>query len=50
MKENIKQRKIGFNVGDKEDMKMYDWIGRQKPNGTQYIKGLVREDMKKSGE
>ena len=49
MKDRVKQRTIGFNQGDPEDMKMYHWIG-SKPNGTQYIKELVREDMKKSGE
>jgi len=50
MKKMIKQRTISFNQSDPEDMKLYDWIGKQKPSGTQYIKGLVREDMNKAGE
>lgn len=49
MREHVRQRTIGFNEGDPEDMKLYHWIGKQ-PNGTKYIKDLVREDMQKAGE
>lgn len=49
MKNNVKQRTIGFNIGDPEDMAMYNWIGQQ-VNGTKYIKDLVREDMRKAGK
>lgn len=51
IKENIIQRTLSFNRGDPEDMEMYEWIkSKGRGNGTPYIKGLIREDMKRSGK
>jgi len=47
IKANIRQRTLSFNRNNPEDMEMYDWIGKQE-NATQYLKSLVREDIKKS--
>ena len=44
MKKHIRQITIGFNENVDEDMRIYDHVKCQK-NQTQYIKGLVREDM-----
>ena len=49
IKANVRQRTLSFNRNNAEDMEMYDWIGKQE-NATQYLKGLVREDMKKAGQ
>lgn len=49
MKSRVLQKTIGFNRGNEEDMKLYNWVNRQQ-NQTQYIKGLIREDMDGSGE
>lgn len=45
-RENIKRKHIPFNQNNPEDMALLDWINRQ-PNATEYIKRLVREDIKR---
>ena len=45
-RENILRKIIGFNKNKPEDMELWDWLG-QKENVTEYIKNLIREDMKR---
>ena len=45
MRENILRKIIGFNKTKPEDMELWDWLGQQE-NVTEYIKNLIREDMK----
>lgn len=48
---NIVMKSLSFNENDPEDMEIFYWIqSKGKRNGTKYIKDLIREDMKKSGE
>lgn len=44
MREHVKQITLGFNTGDPDDMKIYSHI-REQPNQTQYLKGLVQDEM-----
>ena len=46
---NIVQKRINFNKMVPEDVKMLDWVEKQ-DNQSQYMKGLIAEDMVKSGE
>lgn len=48
---NIVQKRIAFNRNIPEDVEMLDWV-EQQPNQTQYMKGLISDDMtaKKSGK
>ena len=51
LNKNIIMRSLSFNLNDPEDMKIYDWIqSRGARNGTKYIKGLILEDMQRSGK
>ena len=49
MRERVKQITIGFNVGDPDDVKLYDYV-RSKPNQTRYLKELIQDDMSRPGE
>ncbi len=42
------QRKIVFNDVIDEDNEMREWLDSQQ-NINKYLKGLIREDMKRSG-
>ena len=46
---NIVQKRINFNKQVPEDMEMLDWVN-QKENQNQYMKGLISDDMKRSGK
>lgn len=46
---HVKQKRINFNDQNPEDVKLLDWLERQK-NENQYVKGLIAEDMNRSGE
>jgi hypothetical protein len=42
---------LSFNENDPEDMELFNWIqSKGQRNGTKYIKDLVRDDMRRSGE
>ena len=45
-KEHIKRKHIPFNTGNPDDSEMLAWLAG-KDNVSQYVKRLVREDMKK---
>ena len=47
--EHIVQKKLNLNKAIPEDEEMIKWID-SKPNQNQYLKGLVRDDMKKAGK
>ena len=50
IKEHIKLKTIAFNNSIPEDMKLLEWVEKQK-NQTQYVKDLIRDDMiDKAGE
>ena len=42
----MKTKLISFNPSNQEDMELWDHL-QTKDNQTGYIKGLIREDMKK---
>lgn len=46
IKANIKYRRINFNVNKKDDMKMVEWIDSQPEGVSNYLKKLVKNDMK----
>ena len=45
-KEHIKRKFIPFNDTVPEDQELLSWLAT-KANVTQYIKGLIREDMER---
>lgn len=47
-KENIARKLLTFNRNNPSDIRLFDWINSQ-GNATEYIKRLIREDMKKAG-
>ena len=50
MRENVKQLRIYFNTGNKDDLELMDWI-KQQGNQTQYLKEIIREDkLRKTGK
>lgn len=49
--ENVSRMSIFFNKGNPEDVEMMEWLDEKgKRNKTGYVKGLIREDMKKAGK
>ena len=46
---NIVQKRINFNKQVPEDVEMLEWVNTKKNQG-QYMKGLIKDDMKKSGK
>ena len=47
--ENVVQRKIIFNKAVAEDVEMLEWLDGHE-NKNQYVKELIREDMRKAGK
>ena len=45
----IRQRKINFNIQMESDVELLNWLDGQ-PNKNQYVKNLIRDDMKRSGK
>ena len=45
-KKYMKSKVIAFNTQHPEDIALLDWIKKQPEGGVQYIKRLIREDMK----
>lgn len=43
----FKGKYIAFNVKDPSDIALLEWVQAQ-PNGNQYIKQLIREDMQRA--
>ena len=43
----LKSKLISFNPNNSEDMELWDHL-QTKENQTGYIKGLIRDDMKKT--
>ena len=48
-KRMIIKRIVDFNRGSEEDMKILGHLD-SRPNKARYVKGLIREDMDKTGE
>ena len=48
-KDHIKRKFIPFNDTVPEDQELLSWLAT-KPNVTQYVKNLIREDMGKGEE
>ena len=48
-KANITKRVIDFNKNSDEDMKILNHLD-QKPNKARYVKGLILDDMTRTGE
>lgn len=46
LKKFIKVKSLPFNIKNDEDMEMLEWIKQQPESGNQYIKRLIREDMR----
>lgn len=46
---HFKGKNITFNTSDPDDMALLEWIRMQK-NGNEYIKMLIRKDMKREEE
>ena len=44
MKQNITRKLIPFNKTKPEDVILLEWLN-SKPNATEYIKELIREDI-----
>lgn len=44
MRKNITRKLLAFNKTNPADMEILEWINSQ-PNGTAYIKRLIKEDM-----
>ena len=47
LKKFVKVKSIPFNVKNPEDMEMFEWIKNQPESGNQYVKRLIREDMRR---
>ena len=50
MREKIWQVHVSLNKTKPEDIQMHEWLTSRPEGASGYIKRLVREDMKKSGE
>ena len=46
-RQNIRYRKMNFNLTKDEDTKVLEWIDRQPEGASNYLKHLVLEDMAK---
>lgn len=46
-KKNIFCKRLPFNRSIPEDMELLDFLERQQPNATQYLKQLIRKDMER---
>lgn len=49
-KKNIFCKRLPFNRSNPEDMAILDFLERQQPNATQYLKELIRKDMERQSE
>ena len=45
-RQNFASKNIAFNKRYPEDLALLEWV-QQQPNGNQYIKQLIREDMER---
>ena len=43
-KKNIFCKRLPFNRSIPEDMDLLEFLEKQKPNATQYLKALIRKD------
>ena len=49
--ENVTRKFIPFNKNNLEDAMMLDWLNKKgKGNVAKYVKGLIWDDMKRSGK
>ena len=46
-KKNIFCKRLPFNRSIPEDMELLEFLDRQQPNATQYLKQLIRKDMER---
>lgn len=49
--DNVSRVSIFFNKGNPEDVEMMAWLDKKgKRNKSGYVKGLIRDDMSKTGK
>lgn len=48
IKANVVYRRINFSVKNLEDMQMVQWLDSREEGIAQYVKGLIRQDIRRT--
>lgn len=49
-KENIRYKRMNFNIKKEEDVKLLDWLNNRPEGVTAYLKKLILRDIRKKEE